>query len=261
MMKRFFFVLCIFIVMLLSSLLAFGSYGVGLEKRGIYHTLGAIEGGDITDGVILGEMRYEKRDGFERILLGFYHGSYLELGSPLEKAPFFRVQMEEYPLRLKLEIYGVRGFLASFPSFEKSYLIKGMSRLPLLDDSAISLCICFKRGVAYEVFFLEDPAYIVIDVIEDERELGPPIYSLRTRGYEGQEEAGQIEELLFGYGSERARVLKDVDGDLVVEEGYYFSLGEALEAWWAWMEMDLSIRMVIEKRERFEFPGAGPLLY
>lgn len=252
------------LLFLVTSLLSVGAseyYEASLEKSGHYHSHRMIEGGSITDGMIIGDILFEKREGFERILFGFYHGTYQELGPPAESVPFFRLRKEEYPLRLVLEIYGVRGFLASFPSLEESLFMEEVDRLPLLDDSGMRFCICLKEEVAYEVFLQKDPALLVIDMIEEEMGIHPPVYSLRTEGDKGIEEAGYIEELFYSDSFQEARIIKGVHGELYVEAAYYLSLGEALGAWWRWMEGDLFSKLVIEKREYRELPGTGILLY
>jgi len=230
-MKKFVLISQIIFLIVLFSGLANAYIEASLDKQFIYLTEQAkIQGGEMTDGRDLRDIRWGKHTDFERIVLDIYEGAYLEKGPSVPIPCYFVVEYEYYPFRFTVTLSGIRARNAEFGSFPWSCIFEETYSLPYLDDSGLKFAIGLKGPVEFEVFELHNPGRIVIDVRENprKREL-PEVYSLRTETGLGVEELGYLDEIMFGLESENPRIIKAADGKLFFEEGYYLDEEKALE--------------------------------
>ena len=220
-----------------------------------------IQGGEITDGKDLRNIRWGKHPYFERIVLDIYEGAYGEKGPPASVPCRFNIKYEYYPFHFTITLMGIRSRTAEFSTFKNSKMIKDIYQLPMLDDSGIKFAVSLKQPVKFEVFELYDPARIVLDIsnnLDSEKLLNnlPEIYSLRT-GIKGDfETLDLIKERLYNLYSENVRILQAAEGSLFVEEGYYHCLQDAEDRLNILSNKMEDINFYIEKRGPLTIPEA-----
>ena len=141
----------------------------GKEKQDNYITSGSFEGGEITDGLDVGDMKWMKRGKYERIILYVYKSGGHDKSEgiePVDVPGYFKISSGENDENLNVELGGYRTFTAKLPRFEKSSLIRDIT-LPtgekLAPGNGFSFVIGFRIPVQFEVFELQSPARIVID--------------------------------------------------------------------------------------------------
>jgi hypothetical protein len=152
-------------LLVLSILFAGGAAWAGdpipVDKSGRFRANQQLSDGD-GHGFVLEQARWGSHSSFERVVLEFSN----PLGDP---APFpsTRIETEFYPSRIAIRVTGAatmrkRLFDSSFP-FQKSKLI---SRMNFYDTcrGGVYLDIVPARPVEYELFFLDDPARLVVDI-------------------------------------------------------------------------------------------------
>lgn len=141
----------------------------GKDKQNNYVSSGSFEGGEVTDGLDVGDMKWMKHGKYERIILYIYKwGSHdkSEGIEPVDVPGYFKISSGKTHKKLNVALGGYRAFTAKLPRFEKSNLIRDIT-LPtgeqLATGSGYSFVIGFKIPVQFEVFELHSPARIVID--------------------------------------------------------------------------------------------------
>jgi len=140
-------------------------------KHGEYISSGLVSGGEIADGLDVKNIRWADRGNFERLVFDIY-----KWGGPTNPTG---ILPNEYPGTYKFEFKshaeveasfeGYRAFTASFPAFNKSNLVSEIAIIrdeENADDSSFRIKILFKQPVSIEVFELNSPARIVMDIIE-----------------------------------------------------------------------------------------------
>ncbi len=227
-MGKKFLMLIIFALFLISGSVA-GFFAAPLDKQFNYTFEEAIiQGGEITDGRDLRNIRWGKHPEFERIVLDIYEGAYYEKGPVVPVPCHFVVEYEYYPFRFTVTLNGIRARNAEYRSIPESSVIEETYLIPYLDDSGIKFGIALKGPVEFEVFELHNPGRIVIDMRENPVKLDlPEVYSLRTATGLGVEDLGHLQEIMLGLGSEKPRILMTQDGKLFFEEGYYSTIEKA----------------------------------
>jgi len=188
----------------------------------------SVQGGEITDGRDLRNIRWGKHPEFERIVLDIYKGAYYDKGPVVPVPCYFVVEYEYYPFRFTVTLNGIRARNAEYRSFPESSIIEETYLIPYLDDSGIKFAIALGGPVEFEVFELHNPGRIVIDLRELPGKIDlPEVYSLRTATGLGVEDLGYLQEIMIGMGSEKPRILMAEDGKLFFEEGYYATQAKA----------------------------------
>lgn len=218
------------IVILVSAffLLSSSILTTALESLEYTSITATVRGGELTDGKDLRSIRWAMHPGFERIVLDIHEGAYDQNGPAAEVPCRFGITYEYYPNRFSIVLNGIRAVNAKFEGFKKSELIKDIYRIPYLDDSGIEFAIEFKKPVEYKIYELHRPGRIVIDIREQQNPPSlPMVHSLRTNSGLGVEEAGHLREQLGQLGGKSVRIIKDKDGGLFIEEGYYKDKKEA----------------------------------
>jgi hypothetical protein len=160
---------------LLTIVLAFFSFAFAQEhkaakdKQDNYISSGSFEGGEITDGLDVKEMKYASHGKYERIILYIYKwGGHdkPEGTEPVDVPGHFKISSGKNNENLDVQLGGYRAFTAKLPRFEKSNLIRDIT-LPtgekIVTGNGFSFVIGFKIPVKFEVFELHSPARIVID--------------------------------------------------------------------------------------------------
>lgn len=202
----------------------------GRETNDYTAAVGSVQGGELTDGRDLRNIRWGKHQGFERIVLDIYEGGYSEKGPPVSIPCPYTISYEHYPFRFVVELNGIRARNARFGLFKGSDLVQETYQIPYLDDSGLMFSIALKKPVEYRIFELHNPARIVIDIRENKKAMNlPAVYSVRSKKDLGVEGLGHLKEVLNHNGSENVRIIKSQTGDLFVEEGYYLTKKAAEE--------------------------------
>jgi len=229
-MGKKFLMLIIFALFLISGSVA-GFFAAPLDKQFNYTFEEAIiQGGEITDGRDLRNIRWGKHPEFERIVLDIYEGAYYEKGPVVPVPCHFVVEYEYYPFRFTVTLNGIRARNAEYRSIPESSVIEETYLIPYLDDSGIKFGIALKGPVEFEVFELHNPGRIVIDMRENPVKLDlPEVYSLRTATGLGVEDLGHLQEIMLGLDSDNPRIIMADDGKLFFEEGYYSTEEKAIQ--------------------------------
>lgn len=219
---------------------------------------GTFTGGEVTDGRSVGHIDHGMHDGYERLVLDIYEGSYQELEDPAEIPNHFEVTKEAYPARFVYTLSGIRGLPEDIPDLSGMEYFTFMDTIPLFDDATIQLAAYVQHPVEFEVFEMHDPAKIVTDVRpREEEEEYAAVYSLRTASVSGDENMEDIEirgTALTERDAEEVRTLHGEDDTLLVEEGYYHTQEEA-EDRKAELEEDLDFELHVEERGMYDVPG------
>jgi hypothetical protein len=237
-------------------------------KQGAYVDSGAFQGGIITDGADIREIRWQQVDDKERIVIHVFNWNGLD--NDYDPVPFvepchFRLESETHPHTLRLSFGGARDFTAyrSLPALNTaladSGLVHSIYPVMVLDDSAGELGIILKKRVRFEVYELHDPARIVIDLVagKGQPEL-PPIFSLRSRSGISVEEGGHLREDLQGITQGRIRQLVDRKGEPLVEAGIFPTLEQAQEKCEVIRKNLPDSQMFIELRNENDLPEYRP---
>jgi hypothetical protein len=157
----------------------------------------------------------------------------------------FEVTYEEYPFRLFFDLEGVRGSSAKLPNQITSEDISSMYFIFPDSWGNVRLAVTFKKPMQFEVFELHSPARIVVDIkARDSKAIKfPPVYSLRSQSFDGQEELREFQYQLIGLKDQdnywgrkeeipkgtKIRIIKSQDNKDFIEEGYYKTKQEALK--------------------------------
>ena len=245
-----------------------------LGKQNIYRDSGKVMGGQPTDGKDLYSIRFGKHDTFERLVLDIHEWTtdknlILKGKSPPAAIPCqFEVTYEEYPFRLFFDLEGVRWSSATLPNHKSSEYISGMYFIFPDSWGNERLAVTSKKPIEYEVFELHGPARIVVDIkARDSSAIKlPPVYSLRSRSSDDQDELREFQYRLLDlknqddfWGREKEipkgnkiRIIKSQDNKLFIEEGYYKTKQEALKRQKYFAKE--GITLFIEKRKADEIP-------
>jgi len=153
-------ILCTLTLLLVSSF----SYGQNLHdekirkitsrKRSIYFDKGIFHNGGLKRRSELKAVRhsYVKKRGYERVVFDF----------KTAKVPriYGTVSMKEK--KLYFDFFNTK-IPSSISSFGDSRYIKGINFFPLSKDS-LSLEVDFKSNVSVDIFYLESPGRLVVDI-------------------------------------------------------------------------------------------------
>ncbi|MCM2677930.1 hypothetical protein [Alkalicoccobacillus plakortidis] len=202
-------------------------------KEDYYMQNGTFVGGEITDGRSVGDINQGAHDGYERLVLDIYEGSYQELGDPADIPNYFEITKEAYPSRLIYTLAGIRGLPEEIPELSNMELFSHMSVVPYFSDATIQLAVYLQEPVEFEVFEMHNPAKIVTDIrsISDENEYAP-VFSVRTASTSQGDTVDAIQSADSEFrerDADQVRTLHSEDNSVFVEEGYYSSLEEAEE--------------------------------
>jgi hypothetical protein len=231
-------------------------------------------GGQPTDGKDLYSIKFGKHDSFERLVLSIHKWTSNENLVPKGDSPpaaipcQFEVTYEEYPFRLYFDAEGVRWTSATLPNYASSEYISSMYFIFPDSWGNARLAVTFKKPMQCEVFELHDPARIVIDIkARDSSGIKfPPVYSLRSRSSDDQDELREFQYGLLGvknqddyWGREKeipkgkkVRIIKSQDNKLFIEEGYYKTKQEAIKR--QKLIAKEGITLFVEKRKANEIP-------
>ncbi|MCX5887851.1 MAG: hypothetical protein NTY36_00180 [Deltaproteobacteria bacterium] len=245
-----------------------------VDKQNIYRDSGKVMGGQRTDGKDLYSIKFGKHDTFERLVLSIHKWTTDENLIPKGDSPpaaipcQFEVTYEEYPFRLYFDLEGVRWTSATLPTLASSEYISSMYFIFPDSWGNARLAVTFNKPMQYEVFELHDPARIVVDIkARDSSAIKfPPIYSLRSRSSDDQDELREVQYRLYelknpedDWGREKEipkgkniRIIKSQDNKLFIEEGYYKTKQEALNRQKIYAKE--GITLFIEKRKADEIP-------
>ena len=144
-------------------------HNAGKDKQHNYISSGSFEGGEVTDGLDVKDVKWVKHGKYERIILYIYKwggNDKPEETKPVDVPGYFKISSGKNDESLDVQLGGYRAFTAKLPHFEKSNLIRDIT-LPtgekLVTGNGFSFAIGFKIPVRFEVFELHSPARIVID--------------------------------------------------------------------------------------------------
>ena len=210
----------------------FSSWGldaVPLDKQWEYFDEKfSVQGGEITDGKNLGDIRWGRHADFERLVLDIHKSLDFQKGPAAEVPCYFTVKYEYYPYRLTVELNGIRSREAEFGDLICSQYIERTYSLPYLDDSGIMFSIALNKPVKIEVFELHSPGRIVIDIAENEfPQKLQPVFSVRTKTGLGIEELRYLQERAGKEEGFNPRIIKGENGELFLEAGFYNTLEKA----------------------------------
>ncbi len=235
---------------------------VTIGKRDVYYSSGRFRGGEITDGADVRQVSWFKLDNIERIEISIYDWEEISVRTARNRVSYFELESALYPDSFRVLFFGVRAFTAYEnlgelnESFGQSTLIHSIFPIIMLDDSAYSIGIVFKKPVEFEVYELKNPGKIVIDLsMIDERAPSKEIYSLRTLSKLPFSETTEYVRLAVEEASDQpTRYLADVNGDYLLEVGQYMTREEAAAQKENIMLNGPSIKLVIEKRRQTDLP-------
>ncbi|WP_027624977.1 hypothetical protein [Clostridium lundense] len=195
--------------------------GVGRLVKILQFNNGEGNGGKVTDGADVNLIRIKSYKNSESILINFAKN---------EKAatisPSYKVEYNTNPYTLTFTISGARKLNAEsyFEDLKKSKYISDVYKLMTLDDSMVRFTVVLKEPVKYEVKEYKEPAYLEVNLKEDNAK-DETMYSIRTASQPFGEGIGQVEEIL--YNEKGIRMLKDSKGTFCMETGIYKSYEEA----------------------------------
>lgn len=135
-----------------------------IDKKDVYISSGTVQGGEITDGMDIRDIRWSKHITFERIVLHIYKSEDGKKGLPAPVPCHFEIEYEQRPFRLVFTLSGVRRFSATFPKLTGSNLINDIHKIIYPDNSVAKFAVELKEPIEYEVFELHNPAMIVVDI-------------------------------------------------------------------------------------------------
>lgn len=150
---RFLILLTVFVTLLPSA----AEQKAANHKQGRYVTGTTVTGGRITDGQDLYGIRHGVHPGMERVVLDIYHPE-----GPSSRACHFKVEPVDGGLRVTVN--GVRKFSARFPKSSSGDVVTGYEKIVYEDDSGYQFLIKTDGSPAYEVFEMQSPGRIVIDL-------------------------------------------------------------------------------------------------
>ncbi|QUI21591.1 hypothetical protein HZI73_04475 [Vallitalea pronyensis] len=179
-----------------------------------------LEGGILTEGGSVQSVRMGKHNGFERIVIEFNHETI-----PKYKASYYRC-----PDSAILHMEGTGQFVANTPEIDKSNLIESVYPVATFDESTHRLGVVFKKPVTMNVFEMQNPARIVMDIKEDinmaKDGLPEMVYALRSGPYDDVEIVSFVEQDLNAENSKNVRIIYQNNKNYLVEEGIYSSKAE-----------------------------------
>ncbi|MGD8353519.1 MAG: hypothetical protein PVJ01_05065 [Pseudomonadota bacterium] len=196
------------------------------SKTGQYASNLQYTGGSET-GFTLEQIRWGDHHNFERVVL--------EFSSPMNaddrSLPRLKVETEYYPMRMAIRLPGSVGNsdLTAGPLFTKSKLISGMDIFEVCGGGQ-HLTLIPARPVEFEVFTLQAPPRLVIDVILSRM---PPLreetkYSLRTLPLYGDQVCLFLEDAADA--GITPRLITDGDGNVFGEISLFDEEDEAFKA-------------------------------
>ena len=195
-------------------------------KQGQYASNLQYTGGTGTEYTIK-QIRWGDQQTFERIVLEFIPPD----DAPLNTLPRMKVETEFYPMRMAIRLPGSRsdGFLPSGVLFTKSKLISGIDIFEACGGGQ-HLTLIPARPVEFEVFTLQSPPRLVIDVILSRM---PPMreeekHSVRTLSLFGDQTCLLLEEAAEA--GVTPRLITDADGNVFGELGLFDDEDEAFAA-------------------------------
>ncbi len=181
-----------------------------------------LEGGILAEGGIVQDVRMGKHDGFERLVIEFKNQDMI----PKYKASYYRC-----PDSAIIHMDGTGQFVADIPKTDKSNLVESVYRVATFDESAHRLGIVFRKPVTMNVFEMQNPARIVMDIKEDinvvKDGLPEAVYALRSGPYDNLEIVEYVEQdLTYAENGKNVRIISEDNKNYLVEEGIYSSRDE-----------------------------------
>lgn len=135
------------------------------EKNVEYKSNGTVKGGEITDGVDIGSIRWAKQEGFDRVVLDFYKFDFDEKGTKVSKPCYFEAKIENNK-KTVITFSGARNISSDIPDFSGSDSIESIQKVYPEDDSMVQLIISYKKSASQRIFELHNPGRLVIDIKE-----------------------------------------------------------------------------------------------
>lgn len=210
-------------------------------------------GGQVTDGLNVSEIQGGQNEWMIR---------FEQSVEAADLAGVYRVKYTENPSVLTFELSGVRMLEAKkdFQAMAESDYVEAVYPLMTLDDSMVRFQIVFNQLVAYQVEEYREPAGLKISVRPLKSE-SKQVFSLRSESYMAGEGFAQMEERLAVWCIEQGveakyRMLKDVEGGMLIEFGAYETEAEAQAAQVVW-EQAVGESVWIETRDAFALPAAS----
>jgi hypothetical protein len=139
----------------------------GSDKSGTYQAESVVVGGDDRQMLVLQRLRWARNKGFERVVFEFSQKDGKKL-RPVDRAGFFHIQRLGDPKAIMLSFKGIKHMNVSErrmrKSFRKSKKVSGITFFPLVDDEELNVAINLRRNSRFEVFELQNPARVVVDI-------------------------------------------------------------------------------------------------
>lgn len=225
-------------------------------KTGKFLTDLNFAGGD-QSGYELFQVRWGDHRTFERVVLEFKGGPGTESSGGL---PRMEISTEKYPVRIVIRLPGAPDREASIYTlsdpFGKSRMLSGLDIFDLCRGDQ-SLALIPARPLEYDIFTLEHPARLVIDLqlrhgVPSEQEK----YSLRTLPLFGDQLCAFMEAArASGF---NPRLLTDRAGNIFGELKLYSSLEDAFRARDQLKKLTEYYSLVIKARGVMEIPATVP---
>lgn len=124
------------------------------RKRSIYLESGIFHNGGLKQRSELKAIRhhYSKKNGYERVVFDF----------ETKKIPRVYGYISSSDQKLYLDLFDTK-LKPTFDSFGKNKFVKSVNFFPIQNDS-LSVELVFKKNVSLDVFYLESPGRLVVDI-------------------------------------------------------------------------------------------------
>ena len=124
------------------------------RKKSIYLESGIFHNGGLKHKSSLKSVRhhYSTQNGYERVVFDF----------ATKKVPRVYGYISTNDRKLYLDLFDTQ-LLSNFGSFGKNKFVKSVNFFPIQKDS-LSVEIVFKKNVSLDVFYLESPGRLVVDI-------------------------------------------------------------------------------------------------
>jgi len=226
-----------------------------VAKKEMYLTDLNFSGGSQT-GYELHQVRWGDHRTFERVVLEFTGGSDIQIGA----LPQMEISTEKYPIRVTIRLPGAPyrsdSIFTSPDPFAKSRMLSRLNIFDLCGGNQF-LALIPARPLEYDVFTLENPARLVIDLrlrvgIPSEQEK----YSLRTLPLFGDQPCAFMEAARAS--DFNPRLLTDGAGNIFGELNLYSSPDQAFREKEKLKKLSEHFSLVIKARGVMETPAVVP---
>ncbi len=147
----------IMVLVVLLALPATAEQQAPMAKTGRYTSETVFVGGKLSDGRDVKRIRHGVHPGMERVVIDIFGSN-----RPVNRPSSFRVEPDGHSLLVT--VTGVRHFSATFPRAYPGDRVTGYERVVYEDDSGFQFRILTRQPPSYEVFELQKPGRIVIDL-------------------------------------------------------------------------------------------------